>query len=294
MKKIQLLALISGILTLFLVFNMNKGEQQKEAIEIIKKPVVQAVADIVPYTEITAEMIQLVEMEESSIHPDAIFQTEEIIGKITTMSILAGEPVLNSKLCERESAAAGLAMQVTPGKRAISLAVDLPNGLASNLRVGNRVDLLVSVDVEMPEEELERYNQLILEYPEYFSLFRGQDEKKGEEEPEAASIPGFAEATFVEASVLMQNISVLALDTRITKDFIPTADEAGYATVTLEVELEQAVLIELVENYDDIRLVLREQNDHEIKNAEVIKSGQVFNKNPFSDLPVSESQGGIN
>lgn len=282
MKKIHLLAIVSGLITFFLMLTINRGTQTSQVVEIPRKKIVEASVDIEPYKEITADMVQITEVEEGSIHPDAILEIETVIGKISTTAIYAKEPILALKIAERESIAAGLALKVSHGKRAISIAVKNKTGVANNLRVGNWVDVLSILPSDLPEDVLEKYNRWAIAYPQYFSLMTAEEKNSktsvavGTQSTEEAM--NFKVTSIPKSIMLVQNVKVLAIDTSITEEYSKEMQERVYASVTLEVEPEQALMMNLSEYYNSLRLILREQEDHEIIEIEGIILDDILNR----------------
>lgn len=260
MKKVQILAIVSGISTFFLALTIIKNFEKPVVEEIVREQIVVANTDIIPYTEITANMLSIEEVEADSIHQSTIRDMEEVVGRISNITIFAGEPILSSKVDEKESIAAGLSLQVTAGKRAISILVGIDTGLANNLRVGNWVDMLVLLPSELPEDVLRKYNNLAITYPEYFDFLSNNSVKMDSE----SNMVTFDAQTVPKATMLLQDIKVLALDKNFLSNYDAALDMETYASVTLEVTPEQAMMIDLVENYDEVRLILRNQTDHEI------------------------------
>lgn len=260
MKKIQILAIASGFATFFLALILIKNIQKPVVQEIVREQIVIAAADITPYTEIKADMLSVKEVEADSIHQSTFRNMEEVIGRISTTTIFAGEPMLSSKVGEKESLAAGLALKVTPGKRAISIVVGVDTGVANNLRVGNWVDLLTILPSDLPEDVIRKYNNLANTYPEYFEFLASSLAQNDS----GNDMVVFTAQTMPKAMMLLQDIKVLALDQNILNDYNAAQNMEAYASVTLEVTADQAMMIDLVENYHDIRLILRNQEDHEI------------------------------
>lgn len=259
-KKIQLLAIASGIATFLMVLMIFGSEKNEPVIEdVIRKPVVMAVAEIAPYTEVTKEMLRVVEIEEDAIHANAVTDMQDVIGKISTTTIFAGEPIIGNKISERNNLKSGLALNVTPGKRAITIMVSADTGLANNLRAGNWVDVLALLPSDLPEDVLHKYNTWAQTYPEAFAFLFGAKSQNDENE-----LISYTEQEVQKSLILIQNVKVLALDTVFLEEYLNLAEPASYATVTLEVTVEQAVALNLSENYNQVRLILREQNDHEI------------------------------
>lgn len=263
MKKIQVLAIASGIVTFFLVLTMSRNAEKPVVEEIVREQIVTATADIIPYTEITADMLSIKEVEADSIHPGTVRDMAEVVGRISSTTIFAGEPILSAKVDEKESLAAGLALKVSPGKRAISIIVGKDAGVADNLRVGNWVDVLSLPQSDLPEDVLRKYNDLAIRYPEFFDLLGGSAKGAAKVDSESEVVK-FTMQTVPKSMLLLQDVKVLSLDKNILNDYDTARNMESYTSVTLEVTPEQALMVNLVEDYHVVRLILRNQADHEI------------------------------
>ena len=70
---------------------------------------------------------------------------EEVEGRVTAISLSAGEPVLESKLAPK-GVIPGLTALLPEDKRAMTVKVDEASGVAGFLNPDNRVDVVVTVD----------------------------------------------------------------------------------------------------------------------------------------------------
>lgn len=264
MKKIQLVAIISGVITFFLVLSVVKNMQEPVVEEIERERIVVAATDIIPYTEISADMLSIKEIDVNSIHPGAIREKEEAVGKISNTTIFAEEPILLAKIDQKESITAGLALKISPGKRAISIMVEVDTGVGNNLRVGNWVDMMAVFPSDFPEDVLRKYNNWAIEYPEYFNFLANSSAQSSQNDSQKNEVVGFAAETVPKAMMLLQDIKVISLDRTFLGDYDAVLNMENYASVTLEVTPEQAMMINLAEDYHKVRLILRNQTDHDI------------------------------
>lgn len=279
MKKIKFVAIVAGVMTfiLFLVMSGNRNGDQGESIE--RQQVLVAATDIAPLTIITEDMITLSEIEVSAVHPDAIQQKEDAVGKIAGNQIYAGEQFLHAKL-NQDISSTGLAYQVSEGNRAITVLTETDTGIGNMLRPGNRVDLVTTIPSDLPEDLMEKYNNWITNYPEYFALMNQLMDQIGngnamissEEDLESQmGINMFMSGIQVTKSILLyQNLRVLAVDSAYTMELYQNSivSPENYISVTLEVSPEQAVGIHLAETGGAIRMILRNQEDDQIVERE--------------------------
>jgi pilus assembly protein CpaB len=120
-RKPLLVALVLGLLAAVLTWNyvQRAGQGAKHGALV---PVVVAAQDIPVRTEVTAQMLAIKEVPVEARHEKAFTSLEQVNGKVTSLPISAGEQVLNTKFFARKEDS-GLAFQVPPGHRAISVSV---------------------------------------------------------------------------------------------------------------------------------------------------------------------------
>ncbi len=135
---------------LFAVFLLYSYTQEKSA-ELTKKfgakeRVVVAMKDIQEMETIDETMLQIVERPKDFIEPNAIKDPEQAVGLVALNPIKKDEQILQSKIME-PGPVTGLALQVGPTKRAVTIPVDEVRGVARLLKPGDRIDLVAALDV---------------------------------------------------------------------------------------------------------------------------------------------------
>ncbi len=113
-------------------------QQQQKVVKITYKTV-EAVADIVPGQPITKDMVTLVESEMPP-PSGAVTQLSQAVGKMVKSPIIAGEPVMQTKLLDGDGF-----ITVNGGMRAITIKTDSIGGLNGALSPGVHVDILVTI-----------------------------------------------------------------------------------------------------------------------------------------------------
>ncbi|MYE07282.1 MAG: Flp pilus assembly protein CpaB [Oligoflexia bacterium] len=124
---------------------------QEKSDQIAKKfgamtSVVTAVRDIGEMETVDDSMVQLKEYPSSFVQPEAILTMEEAIGLVALAPLSKGEQVLRTKIT-RPGPTTGLSLQVSPTKRALTIPIDETRGVAKLLKPGDRVDVVVALDV---------------------------------------------------------------------------------------------------------------------------------------------------
>ncbi|MFD1707621.1 Flp pilus assembly protein CpaB [Siminovitchia sediminis] len=160
MKKIWMLALISGVITTFLFYHfMSKAsaEPKEETITVIT-----AAADMKKNEKITEEMLSLSDFPKSAELPGAIQNKEEILGKYTSASIKQGEMILRHRIEQVKDEDTVVSKKVKPGYRAVSVQAEYVESVSNLIEPEDKVDVIVSretgqankIDTEIVKEEV--------------------------------------------------------------------------------------------------------------------------------------------
>ena len=141
------LSIGSAVFAVMLLYSYT----QEKSNQISKKfgamvSIVTAVRDIGEMETVDDSMIQLKEYPSSFAQPEAILTMEEAIGLVALAPISKGEQVLRTKIT-RPGPTTGLSLQVSPTKRALTIPIDETRGVAKLLKPGDRVDVIVALDV---------------------------------------------------------------------------------------------------------------------------------------------------
>ncbi|MFM6930257.1 MAG: Flp pilus assembly protein CpaB [Bdellovibrio sp.] len=140
------LSIAAGVFATFLLYSYS---QEKKA-EYDKrfgstKRVVVAKEDIAEMQTIYDTMVETKDMPADFIQPDAVSIPDEIIGNVAAVPIRKGQMVVKNNLLT-PGPDTGIALQVAPSKRAVSIPVDEVRGVAKLIRPGDRIDIYAAVD----------------------------------------------------------------------------------------------------------------------------------------------------
>lgn len=135
---------------LFAVFLLYSYTQEKAA-ELnkrfgAKKTVVIASKDILEMQTLDESMLELVEKPVNFLEPGVLSEVESLVGLVAMVPIQKGEQILKNKVVD-PGPLTGLSVQVAPGKRAVTIPIDEVRGVGKLLKPGDRVDIVVAMDV---------------------------------------------------------------------------------------------------------------------------------------------------
>lgn len=171
-RRALLLALIVTMtLTALLMYYIEK--QSSEVIPMTQ--VVTAIENIPPKTLIQANQLEEITIAQDLVIPGAISDKNQVSGKISRENIFVGEQIIRQRLVQgvKED---GLAAIIPPGFRAITISVSPTSGVASNIRTGNFVDILVFLKKPYADQEIVK---TILQKVEVIQISGGNKSSEG-------------------------------------------------------------------------------------------------------------------
>ena len=281
MRKYSIIALLAAVVVFFVGYRLITGAEPENGERVGPVAgavtVVVAARDIEPYTVLTPAMLRTRELVINETVTGYYETVAEVAGSFCTSKIFSGEILTENRISE-STEPMGLSMQLGEGMRAITLAVDIEQGVGNNIKVGNYVDLIFTttlVGVEVNGNDVPAGMA-------FLEIFGGPG-------PENAQV--LYETIDSDFSVItLQNVKVVALDKVYTSDLMTESANIDYASVTLEVTPEEAAQIALMdyEGNGTIQLILRPQHD----NSEVHNPiGSILQPYPEEDEGETEEEG---
>jgi pilus assembly protein CpaB len=147
-KKIQLLAILFALIAGVSVYFFLNSLQQSSVKDYVD--VVVAVRHIDMKTQLTTDMLKYKKMPAEVVHPLSALSIAEVVGYITQDNLETDEPLLTSQLLKTGQQGGGLAYMIPEGCRAVTILVDNVGGVSGFLKTGDRVDVLVEIDIAIP------------------------------------------------------------------------------------------------------------------------------------------------
>jgi pilus assembly protein CpaB len=158
--------LLAGLLAAVMAFRWLEMQSQAARAAAVPKISVSKVAvlsaDVRVGRELTATVVKMLEWPTASLPEGAIGKMDDAVGRSARVSLYKGEPVLESKL-NPKGARGGLSAVISPGKRAISVAVNDVVGMSGAALEGTRVDILVNATDGVDNERQRNISKIVLE-----------------------------------------------------------------------------------------------------------------------------------
>lgn len=135
-----------GVLAMFLVYSYSQEKKAMYDREFgVKKNVVVAKVDIQDMAYIDETMVEYVEMPAKFIQPGTFEDISEAVNRVAAVPFKKGEPIIDNKT-NTLGPNTGLARQIAPQKRAVSIPIDEVRGVSKLIIPGDHIDILASIE----------------------------------------------------------------------------------------------------------------------------------------------------
>lgn len=229
-KLALVVAVVLGFLSFLLIHLYVTGKEREAAQDIAEESIVVAAKDLDRDTLLDPKHVQIHRWPARLVLREMILerQLEKYLGnKYIFVGVKSGEPILHSYFLTQADTTT-LEKLVDRGMRAVTIPVDAVAGVGGFLRVGNYVDVLVTLKIKLGGNQAEPFT---------FTLVR----KK----------PILAVGANLQTSAVLEN----------SYEF--SGGQSDYQTVTVQATPYDAELIAYCLQNGSISLALRNQNDRQ-------------------------------
>lgn len=168
-----LTALLAGVLASFIAvrwLDARADAHRRDPADAMSSVVVAA-EDIAAGRALSAAQLKRMDWPTAALPPEFVGSTDELIGRVTRARLVAGEPVLTSRLAPAGSRA-GVSSLIAPGMRAMSVSLSELGGLEADALEGARVDVIVNAS-EGSGERARSVSRVVLERIRVLTLSGG-------------------------------------------------------------------------------------------------------------------------
>ncbi|MDO8612322.1 MAG: Flp pilus assembly protein CpaB [Dehalococcoidia bacterium] len=263
-RGLLILALITGLVAAIVVFvALNQGgggsDNAKTGSAVITtSAVVVAESDIAAGTEITADMVKVIEVPNSLLVRDAFTSTQLVVGEAARYPIAAGEQVTRARVGPNTEGD-GLAFVVPAGMRAIAVSVDEITGVGGLILPGDRADVIAVISDQAGANNPDRV-VTVLQDVEVLAVAQSAQEP----------VPAAADNN---AATQAETDGASTTSGQLPEDAEP---QPSARTVTLALTPEQVQLLALVQEEGSIYLSLRRFGDNAQLQLPVIDLSAIF------------------
>lgn len=166
-KKALIISLFLALVSCFLVFNYIRNLERPET-EQPKIKLLVAARDIQVGEEIKSADIHVIEISEDSLPAGVINDRKKVEGQYAKEAIIIGEPFRQERLTGLNELS--LSFNIPDGMRAVTVFVNEDNIFSSQLRVGDKIDVIGNYEVEDLEGRKIKTSRMILQDVEVLSI----------------------------------------------------------------------------------------------------------------------------
>ena len=262
-RGLLILALITGLVAAIVVFvALNQGgggsDNAKTGSAVTTTSAVVATSDIAAGTEITADMVKVIEVPNSLLVRDAFTSTQLVVGEAARYPIAAGEQVTRARVGPNAEGD-GLAFVVPAGMRAIAVKVDEITGVGGLILPGDRADVIAVISDQAAGADNPDRVVTVLQDVEVLAVAQSAQEP----------VPAANE----EAGAQAETDGASTTSGQLPEDAEP---QPSARTVTLALTPEQVQLLALVQEKGSVYLSLRRFGDKAQPKLPVIDLSAIF------------------
>ncbi|WP_158737975.1 Flp pilus assembly protein CpaB [Alteribacillus sp. YIM 98480] len=187
-KKLVLFAVLAGLITTIIFYFFINRLGTNETVDIESEPMTEVVIAAVfleANQQINEDSLEIREVPEDQVHPNAVRTADEVTGAYTADPIEEGEVILEHRIQQENDAAAPAAQRVDPGMRAVSIDVDYVSSVSNLIEPGDYVDVVLSRRNEENSEELK--SEILLEEVQILSVGKRMTETQVNESGEEST-----------------------------------------------------------------------------------------------------------
>lgn len=191
-RALLLIAIVAGAIAAVLVFLALQDSDESATVTAPPETAKAVVAaqNIAPGTEVTEEMLQVVDVPNDLLVSGSFATSTPIVGEVTNVAVAQGEQITRGKLGSAVPDK-GLSGVVPPGMRGVSVQVEEVTAVGGNLLTGDRVDILVAYRIEnvpgLAEDEYILRTETVLQNVEVLSVAQIVQEPRAKVDPDAES-----------------------------------------------------------------------------------------------------------
>ena len=281
------LGIILGLATTVAAFYVLPGVEGEaaEPAEVPKQKALVALQNIGQAHQIDPALLELREFDQGQVPPDAVMSTADVAGKLAAVNITQGQIIRREMLTDEKSIVekgVNASFLIPPGKVAVAFPIDELSSVAYALEAGDRIDMLVTMQLISVDPELQAKEPLPV----------GDDMEKVEQIPRMVTQLTLQDVTILKIGRWGEapaQASPEAQPTPTPEPGQPPAPVPGPTIMTVLVDQQDALVLKFArEAGASIDFALRGKLDHEIVTTEPVTLEYMirrFNITPPERLP---------
>lgn len=145
-KKYWFIAIICGIAAVLLSYQYMQDVKRRYSPDDLVQVVIAREA-IKKDSLITENQVMLDHLPAKYVHPNSLRKLNLVAGKTAVTDIAGGEQIIKERLVSASEKTHRLAYSIPASMRAVSIPISSISGVSGYIKVGDRVDIAVTIDV---------------------------------------------------------------------------------------------------------------------------------------------------
>ena len=170
------LAVLVAAVAAYALYTYLKGQETKLTEAVATERIVVAAVEIPMGTTINMTQVKTTEWPKSSMPQGSFSSTEQVIGRTSTQTFLAGDSITEPKLMPKEGPVGIMTYKIPEGHRAMTVGVDQVAGVAGFLNPGNIVDVVLTV---LPPGSTLSLSKIVLQNVPVLAIGQIVEQKEG-------------------------------------------------------------------------------------------------------------------
>jgi len=181
-----MLAMVAAVLAAIVVFSALKNREAQVQVALAQtQDIVVAARDVALGEKLTPTDVKLVRWSRQSV-PEGAFTDPSMVGNSYARNeLVAGQPIVQHNLIQGDKIPGVMPMIITPGMRAMSVAVDEVGDISGFVKPHTHVDVLVAISGTGADNN-KPYSKIVLQNIEVIAVEQQID--KGKDEAEVAKV----------------------------------------------------------------------------------------------------------
>ena len=177
-RNILILAIIMAVITTVLFNKYLKELDEKYKKNDNKISIVVPRVPINKNQKITKEILEFIELETESVHPEAIKTMEEIEGRYALTEMKKGEVLFSDRFLDQFKEEKLVTRKIREGYRAVSIEVNIVESVTNLIEPEDNVDVIFSEEIEQDGLEKKVNTEILLENIRVLAVGKRLNEKE--------------------------------------------------------------------------------------------------------------------
>ena len=170
------LAVVVAAVAAYALYTYLRGQETKLTEAVATQRIVVAAVEIPMGTTINMTQVKTADWPKSNMPQGAFPASDQVIGRTSTQTFLAGDSITEPKLMPKEGPIGIMTYKIPEGHRAMTVGVDQVAGVAGFINPGNIVDVVL---IAAPPGSSQQIGKIVLQNVPILAIAQIVEQKEG-------------------------------------------------------------------------------------------------------------------